>query len=171
MDLSERGREMADRKNLLDSVRGGLSTIAKRLRSVSSLARCKDGARRDFLAKEFIKKFEGVSLDDFDEALYDFMTAERPEPRSVQSLIQVLIEINHDPGIETVLDSIDARIGGGTVRPNASPSRSELATQDAWWGEVILEPFEKSFSKKPRLREKVRTLMSDVRKHTQATVS
>ena len=162
---------MADRKSLLDTMKTGLSTITKRLRSVSSLARCKDGGRRDFIAKEFIRNFAGASLDEFDETLYDFMTGERPEPRSVQTLLQVLIEIGNDSGIETILDCIDARIGGANARPNSIGARANLANQDAWWAEIILEPFEKSFPKKARLRDKVRALSSEVRKQTQASVS
>jgi hypothetical protein len=161
---------MADRKSLLDALERGILTTSKRLRSVSSLARCKDGARRDFLAKEFMKSFEGATLDEFDETLYDFMTGQRPDPRAVQTLIQILIEVKHDSGILTVIESIDARIGGEGARREAAGSTRDRATQDAWWADVILEPFEKSFTKK-KIRDRVKTVISDARRQTQTPVA
>lgn len=162
---------MANRKSLLDTLRLGISTISKRLRSVPSLARCKDGARRDFLAKEFMSSFEGTTLDEFDETLYDFMTGERPDARAVQTLIQILVEVKNDAGILTVIECIDARIGGEGARREAAGSCHDRATQDAWWADVILEPFERSFAKKPRIRDRVRTLISDARRQTQTPAS
>lgn len=149
---------MADRKMLLDTLRAQLSNINKRLRSCPSLARCKDGGRRDFLAKEFLSKFEGVSLEEFDETLYDWMTGDRPDPRSVQTVLQVLVEVSNDRAIDTVLDCIDTRVGGTS---GATP-----ATQDAWWADVVLEPFETAFPRKPRLRKKVKELIHELRKQT-----
>ncbi len=162
---------MADRKGLLDTLKSGISTISKRLRSVPSLARCKDGARRDFLAKEFMSSFEGATLDEFDETLYDFMTGERPDARAVQTLIQILVEVKNDSGILTVVECIDARIGGEGARREAAGSTRDRGTEDAWWADVILEPFEKTFAKKPKVRDKVKTVISDARRQTQTPVA
>jgi hypothetical protein len=158
---------MADRRTLLDTLRTELSTISTKLRTCTSLARCKEGARREFLAKEFLKKFEGVPLNDFDELLYDWLTGDRPDPRSVQTVLQVLIESGNETCIDTVLDCIDARVGGSFASTSQSPSKMENALRDAWWGDTILEPFEKSFPKKANLRKRVNTLIQEFRNHTQ----
>ena len=158
---------MADRKSLLDTLRTELSTISTKLRTCTSLARCREGARRDFLAKEFLKKFEGVPYNEFDELLYDWLTGDRPDPRSVQTVLQILIESGNESCIDTVLDCIDARVGGSFASTSTSPSRIENALKDAWWGDTILEPFEKAFPKKAKLRKRVNTLIQEFRNHTQ----
>ena len=160
---------MADRKVLLDTLRIELSTITKRLRSTTGLARCKVPSQRDFLAKQFLEKFAGVTFDEFDEAIYDWMTGDLPDPRSVQTLLQILVETANDSAIDTVLDCIDARVGGGDTTRNSSRSALEQVRCDAWWGDTILEPFEAAFPKKPKLRKRVRTLMSEIRKQTEVT--
>lgn len=157
---------MADRKTLLDTLRTELSTISAKLRTTTSLARCKEGARRDFLAKEFLKKFEGVPLNEFDELLYEWLTGDRPDPRSVQTILQILIESGNESCIDTVLDCIDTRVGGSFASTSKSPSRMEDALRDAWWGDTILEPFERSFPKKAKLRKRVTTLIQEFRNHT-----
>ena len=157
---------MADKKTLLDTFRTELSTISSKLRTCTSLARCREGTRRDFIAKEFLKKFEGVPLNDFEELMYDWLTGDRPDPRSVQTVLQILIETGNKACIDTVLDCIDARVGGSFASTSKSPSRMEEALKDAWWGDTILEPFERSFPKKAKLRKRVKTLIQEFRNHT-----
>jgi hypothetical protein len=157
---------MADRKTLLDTFRTELSTISSKLRTCTSLARCREGARRDFLAKEFLRKFEGVPLNDFGELMRDWLIGDRPDPRSVQTVLQILIETGNDVCIDTVLDCIDARVGGSFASTSKSPSRMKDALKDAWWGDTILEPFERSFPKKAKLRKRVNTLIQEFRNHT-----
>ena len=150
---------MADRKTLL-------STISSKLRTCTSLARCREGTRRGFLAKEFLKKFEGVQLNDFDELMHDWLTGDRPDPRSVQTVLQILIETGNEVCIDTVLDCIDARVGGSFASTSKSPSRMEGGLRDAWWVDTIPEPFERSFPKKAKLRKRVNTLFQEFGNHT-----
>jgi hypothetical protein len=157
---------MAGRKTLLDTFRTELSTISSKLRTCTSLARCREGTRRGFLAREFLKKFEGVPLNGFDELMHDWLTGDRPDPRSVQTVLQILIDTGNEVCIDTVLDCIDARVGGSKASTYKSTSRMEEALKNAWWGDTILEPFERSFPKKAKLRKRVNTLIQEFRNHT-----
>ena len=158
---------MADRKGPLDTLRAELSTVSKRLRSTSSLARCKLPSQRVFSARQFLRKFAGISVDEFDETVYDWMTGDRPDPLSVQTLLQILIEAGVDSAVETVLDCIDARVDGSTPDRARPQSSLEQARCDAWWADTILEPFETAFPKKAKLGKSVRTLISEARKQTE----
>jgi hypothetical protein len=159
---------MADEKKLLETFQAELSILSDKLRvsGCTSLARCKEGARRDFLAKEFVKKFSGVTLPDFDATIYDYMTGDRPNARDVQTILQVLIETDNETSIDTVLESIDMRVGGGFASKSRSPSQRQAALADAWWGDSILEPFERAFAKKKKFRNRVNELITEFRNHT-----
>lgn len=157
---------MTSRKALMTTLRDAVSKVEVKLGRVS-LARCKKGAQRDFIAREFIKRFKGVAADDFDEMLDDWMAHDRPDPLSVQTVLQVLIETGNTRSIDTILDSIEVRIAGGTPSNDRGLSETERSIRDGWWGDCVLEPFENAFQNTPRLRRRVKHLMDEVRKQSQ----
>lgn len=157
---------MATRKDLLSTLREEISKIDRKL-GRQSLARCRKGAQRDFLARDFIKRFKGVSADEFDDMLEDWMTGDRPDPLSVQTVVQVMIETGNTRSIDSILDSIEVRIGGGIPSTDRGESESERALREAWWGDCVLEPFENAFQSTPRLRRRIQHLMDEVRTQSQ----
>lgn len=156
---------MTGRKALMTTLRDAVSKVEVKLGRVS-LARCKRGAQRDFLAREFIKRFKGVAADDFDEMLDDWMANDRPDPLSVQTVLQVMIETGNTRSIDTILDSIEVRIAGGIPPTERGLSETERRVRDGWWGDCVLEPFENAFHTTPRLRRRVKHLMDEVQKVT-----
>lgn len=162
---------MADKKALLDMFRTELSTLSTRLRTCTSLARCKEGARRDFLATQFLKKFDKISLFDFEELLHDWFNGDRPDPRSVQTVLQIFIECDNESCIDTVLDCIDSRVSESFASTSKGSSKMEDALKNAWWGDTILEPFERSFPKNARLTKRVNTLIQECQAATKQYVS
>jgi hypothetical protein len=156
---------MATRKDLLSSLREELSKIDRKL-GRQSLARCRKGAQRDFLARDFIKRFKGVAADEFDDMLEDWMTGDRPDPLSVQTVVQVMIETGNTRSVDVILDSIEVRIGGGNPSTERGESESERSLREAWWGDCVLEPFENAFQTTPRLRRRITHLMDEVRKQS-----
>lgn len=157
---------MASRKDLVNNLRDEISKVERRL-GRTSLARCKKGAQRDFLARDFIKRFKGVPSEDFEETLQHWMDSDRPDPLSVQTVLQVMVEVSNERFIDTILDCIDTRIAGGLSPADRSESRAERAVKDAWWGDCVLEPFENTFAKTPRLRRRVQYLVDEARKQSQ----
>jgi hypothetical protein len=156
---------MATRKDLLSNLREEISKIDRRL-GRQSLARCRKGAQRDFLARDFIKRFKGVTADEFDDMLEDWMTGDRPDPLSVQTVVQVMIETGNTRSVDVILDSIEVRIGGGAPSTNRGESESDRSIREAWWGDCVLEPFENAFQTTPRLRRRIKYLMDEVRKQS-----
>jgi hypothetical protein len=154
---AERRNEMTTRA-LLTTLRDCISRVEHNLGRIS-LARCKKGAQRDYIAREFIKQFRGVNADAFDETLDEWMEADRPDPLSVQTLIQVMIETGNDRSIDTILDSIEIRIAGGLPPTDRYESEIERSIREAWWADCVLEPFEFAFKSQPRLRQRIKKLM------------
>jgi hypothetical protein len=113
-----------------------------------------------------MKPFRGVASHELDETLYEWMTGDRPDHRSVQTVLQVLIETGNEDCIDTVLDCIDVRVGGGAPSTQRRDLQLDQVIQDAWWGDCVLEPFENAFPRSPRLRKKVRTLIAELRTQT-----
>lgn len=156
---------MASRKDLVNNLRDEISKVERRL-GKTSLARCKRGAQRDFLARDFIKRFKGVPAEDFEETLQHWMDSDRPDPLSVQTVLQVMVEVGSERYIDTILDCIDTRIAGGLSPIDRSESRAERAVKEAWWADCVLEPFENTFAKTPRLRRRVQYLVDEARKQS-----
>jgi len=159
---------MAREKELSDMLRDEILKIERKLGKVS-LARLSKGAQRDFLSGAFIKRFKGVSSDDFDGALETWMRNDRPKPISVQTVLQVMIDSGNHRCVDIILDGIDARIGGSVSPTDRSVPKEKRPLDDAWWAECVLEPFENSFQDVPRLRRRVKYLSDQVRELLPAT--
>ena len=111
--------------------------------------------------------FKGVTADAFDETIKEWMEVDRPDPLTVQTILQVMIETGNTRPIDTVLDAIEVRIAGGLPPNDQNEPESKRTVREGWWCDCVIEPFENAFKTEPRLRRRIVYLKKRTRRQTQ----
>jgi hypothetical protein len=111
--------------------------------------------------------FKGVTADAFDETIQEWMEVDRPDPLTVQTMLQVMIETGNTRSIDTILDAIEVRIAGGLPPNDQNEPESKRAVREGWWCDCVIEPFENAFKTEPRLRRRIGYLKKRARRQTQ----
>jgi hypothetical protein len=149
--------------------RGSLQELEKRaarfgtpeepIKSLAMLA--KHGAKVEKLAGEFVAPFHEVELADMNELLHEWITTDRPDFFSVQSVLMAFASLAHghrsscwEELFESLVEAVD--------------TRSMESEEDAWWAQMCIHRFTTILPAKTRLGKTVRNLDVELRRITPA---